>query len=285
MLWLHGIYLSVIGVLGFQLWAKTVENKTIFTQIEQVSINTTKELSKESEHIYDIILNNVATNPTRYEVFQFKGKKIVEASNSAIKLINQNIFQIHKHESVDIEKLRVSLAFFLKELNTIDDKNDSLYLIQKFGLLKLIQNDTIWKGVQKKGIVYFELLKNQILLDKILYLNYISDKMSANDFRCNWRFKVAIAPRKSVLIEGEKFEADIFIVSYPIFGSHISYTVDDSELLVEDGVSSFSKIESGIGLKTHNAKATIKNPVTGESLTSNAEFQYHVLPKCSQNCQ
>ena len=136
-----------------------------------------------------------------------------------------------------------------------------------------------------KGIVYFELLKNQILLDKILYLNYISDKMSANDFRCNWRFKVAIAPRKSVLIEGEKFEADIFIVSYPVFGSHISYTVDDSELLVEDGVSSFSKIESGIGLKTHNAKATIKNPVTGESLTSNAEFQYHVLPKCSQNCQ
>jgi hypothetical protein len=284
-LWLHGFYLTVIGILGFQLWARTATMKLAFEQVNSVLKNSNNVLKRESEYIYENILKNVASNPMQYEKFHYKGKVIKSVCNLATNLINLDQLKIKQFDKKGIKMLRDSLEILSHNLISNAENYDSLHLIERCGIVKLIQNDTFWESINVSKTTHLQLLKNQFQLDEILYLNYISDKMSAYEFRCMWRYKVAIAPRKSVLIEGEKFEADIFIVNYPYLGGLISYTVDTQKLPVENGIASFSKMETTTGLKTYKAQAIVRNPATGESTSSSTEFEYHVLPKCSQNCQ
>ena len=124
-------------------------------------------------------------------------------------------------------------------------------------------------------------------LDEIQFLNYIYDKVSRKfEIRCSFGYKVAIAPKKAVLFEGETFETDIYLVDYyKNYSSMLTFTVENENLPINEGVTHYSKKENSTGLKKINVKATIRNPATGQSTTAIREFEYHVLPKCSQNCQ
>ena len=132
----------------------------------------------------------------------------------------------------------------------------------------------------------FLLLKNQIKLDEIVYLNYFMDKVSGRIIIDDSWFRVVIAPKKAVLIEGEKFEADIFLAKYSTNpGTGLSFTINNQDLSIKDGVATFSRLENFTGLKTLKVNASIRNPATGQTTNVKGEFEYHVLPKCSVNCQ
>ena len=173
-----------------------------------------------------------------------------------------------------------------KKLGSIEDKLDSSALIKGCRLIKTIQNDTFWKSFMSHPSTNFLLLKNQIKLDELVYLNYFMDKVSRKLEIVESMFHVVIAPKKAVLIEGEEFEAEIFLSGYarnPTRG--VSFTVNNQELAIKDGVAKYSKTEKTLGLKTLKVNAFIRNPATGEITQRIGEFEYHVLPKCSQNCQ
>jgi hypothetical protein len=285
-LWLHCIYISIIGVLGFQLWAKTDVSKQAFHQVDSVLESNNSFLSNTSEYLFDDIKREFSTNPEKYGHLINKGDTIVKTAESTTTFLEQQIMRSNKGKELNSLMIKDTLQAFSRNLNKIAD-SDSTTLLGKSQINKLMNNDTFWTSFKDNQATYLSLIKNQVKLDEIWYLNYINDKVSRKfEIRCSFGYKVAIAPKKVVLVEGETFEADIYLVEYyKNYGSMLTFTVENENLPINEGVAHCSKKENTTGLKKINVKATVRNPATGESTTAISEFEYHVLPKCSQNCQ
>ena len=172
-------------------------------------------------------------------------------------------------------------------MTNIQDKQDSLSFLKKYSIIKTIQNDSFWISFKENEQSHLLKLKNQFQLDEILYLTYIQDKVSGRMHTdCNDCFRVAIAPKKAAIIEGEKFEADIYLGKYGSYpNEYLIIAANDQILPVKDGVAHYSITEENVGLKRIKAQISIYNPFTGATKIIKNEFEYHVLPKCSKNCQ
>ena len=110
-------------------------------------------------------------------------------------------------------------------------------------------------------------------------LNYFFNEVGGTDIKFD-QFKVAIAPKKSYLIRGDKFEADVYLAAYSSNpGTGVSISVNGSGLGMKDGVAHYETTPSGIGKQTVRATASIKNPLTGITTTTNGEFEYEVGEK------
>lgn len=285
-LWLHGIYLSIIGILGFQLWSKTTEMRYTFGQVDQVLKSNNEVLRINSENILYEIEKNYSTNPNKYGYFFTASKVNSILFQSASNFIDKFENKSKLRGNINLNNLRDSMSILSKKTGFIHDERDSLTLTKQCSLIKTIQNDTFWKGFMSNPSTNFLLLKNQIKLDEIVYLNYFMDKVSGRIIIDDSWFRVVIAPKKAVLIEGEKFEADIFLAKYSTNpGTGLSFTINNQDLSIKDGVATFSRLENFTGLKTLKVNASIRNPATGQTTNVKGEFEYHVLPKCSVNCQ
>ncbi len=285
-LWLHGIYLTIIGILGFQLWSKTTEARFIFSQVDQVLKSDNEVLRSNSEYIGNQIEKNYSTNPEKYGHFNKASKVKSILFQSASNFIDKFENKVKMNETINLNDLRDSLSILSKKAVFVDDKIDSSILIGQCSLMKTVQNDNFWKCFMSHPSTNFSLLKNQIKLDELVYLNYFLDKVGFIVEIRESMFHVVVAPKKAVLIEGEKFEADIFLSEYSRNpGTGLSFTVNNQDLSIKDGVAYYSKTEKTTGLKTIKVNASIRNPATGETTKSFGEFEYHVLPKCSENCQ
>ena len=285
-LWLHGIYLSVIGVLGFQLWAKTVAMRLALEPVSEVLECNNSFFDSHSEDHFNDIEKQVETDPRRYKSYFDAAKQTREASKLASNFIDK--MSIKAENYVNLKMLRDSLNDYSKSLTNIQDQKDSFILIKQFGLIKMIQNDTFWKYFDVNLKMNLQLIKNQIKIDGLVYHNYINDKVNRRyTTGCNDCFRVAIAPKKAAIIEGEKFEADIYLAKYTnsVVGTEITFKVDNQNLPFNEDVAHYSKIENKKGLKKLKAVVSFRNILTGAIMTRNGEYEYHVLPKCSQNCQ
>jgi gliding motility-associated protein GldM len=107
-------------------------------------------------------------------------------------------------------------------------------------------------------------------------LNYCLDKSSGKQELKFDAFNVAIAPKKSYLLRGEKFEADVYLAAYSKTANNVSISVNGSGLPVNQGVAKYSATAEGLGEKTVNASATLTNPFTGERQTVTGTFKYEV---------
>ncbi len=285
-LWLHGIYIFIIGVLGFQLWAKTTVAKQAFQHVDSVLESNNSFLSNTSEYLFDDIKREYSTNPEKYGHLINKADTIVKMAKSTITILEKQLVESNKGKELNTLIIKSALQSFLLNSNKLVD-SDSTALSEKSEINKLMYNDTFWTGFKDNQATYLNLIKNQVKFDEIQYLNSILYKVCGRiELRCSLGYRVAIAPKSALLIEGETFEADIYLAEYyRDFGSLVTFNVENENLTKNDGVAHYSKIESGTGLKKINVKATIRNPATGESTTAISEFEYHVLPKCSKNCQ
>ena len=111
-------------------------------------------------------------------------------------------------------------------------------------------------------------------------LNYFFKKINGEvDIKFD-KFKVAIAPKKAYLIRGDKFEADVYLAAYSSTpGSNVSISVNGTGLGLKEGVGHYETTPSGIGKQTVKANASIKNPLTGQVVTSEGTFEYEVGEK------
>jgi hypothetical protein len=93
-------------------------------------------------------------------------------------------------------------------------------------------------------------------------------------------------PRNAVLIEGELFEAEIYLARYSNnTGNNVHFIVNGQPLDVQNGIVHFVGKSETIGTKIIKAEAIITNPLTGMKKTTEGSFEYQVLPKCSRDCQ
>ena len=286
-LWLHGIYLSIIGVLCFQLRSKTAATRVAFDQVEKVLESNISFFDSHSEYLFQDIEKQTETNPLRYKDYYLNGEKLTIACKSFSDFIDKTSINMQNHVKLDLNMIKDSLNYYSKSLVNIQDKQDSLSLVKRYEILETIQNDSFWKYFKVNEKSNLLLLKNQFKLDEIQYLFYIQDKVTSHHSGITQVLRVAIAPKQASLIEGEKIEAQIYLSKFVSsnIDSTITFLVDNKELPIKDGMAYFSKIETKIGLKTLKVQAIIRNPITGYLTKTEAEFEYHVLPKCSKNCQ
>ena len=110
-------------------------------------------------------------------------------------------------------------------------------------------------------------------------MNYFFNKIGGDIIKFE-NFKVAIAPKKSYLIRGDKFEADIYLAAYSSNpGTNVSITANGSGLPLNQGVAHYETTPDGIGKKMVNATASVRNPLTGQTTTVQGTFEYEVGEK------
>ena len=110
-------------------------------------------------------------------------------------------------------------------------------------------------------------------------LNYFFKKVGGDDIKFD-KFKVAIAPKKSYLIRGDKFEADVYLAAFSSNpGSNVSISVNGSGLPLREGVAHYETTPSGIGKQTVKATASIRNPLTQQTTTTEGTFEYEIGEK------
>lgn len=290
MLWLHGIYLSVIGVLGFQLWAKTVENQTAHNSVMIETEKILKENNIVLHYITDMRLAEIerysSTNPLHYNHFGIRARTVFESSKSFTAVLARNLSNLEKGEKVNVNEIRDSMLECSKKFKSIVDKPDSI-LFKVIFIQKILHNDTFWTDFKSNEKIYLALLKNYILLDELMLQNYIMDSFGC--IRVEIRldaYKVMIVPQKNQIFEGEEFKADVFLVHRVIpVVNNVSFFNGTQQLIANDGLVQFSEMANTKGLKTVKIRAVIPNQETNENVYFQTEYQYNVLPKCSQNCQ
>ncbi len=122
----------------------------------------------------------------------------------------------------------------------------------------------------------FNKIKNDALASQSQILGYLAQKAGGKSIVFN-NFKVVSAPKKSYIIKGEKFEADIFLAASSNNVKGLSVTVDGQSLSVDkEGTANYSKSTSSTGVKNYTAKISMTNPVTGEVTRVEQKFEYEV---------
>lgn len=123
---------------------------------------------------------------------------------------------------------------------------------------------------------FFSKLQADAKTSETAILNYLFNKIGGSDIKFD-NFKVAIAPKTGYVIQGEKFEADVYLAAYSSNpGTGVSINVNGSGLPIKEGVAHYEATGSDLGKKTVKATATIKNPLTGEVKSVTGEFEYEV---------
>ncbi len=125
----------------------------------------------------------------------------------------------------------------------------------------------------------FSKFENDIKSTEAATLNYLAGKVGLTDDVVLSKFRVVAAPKKSYIIKGEKYEADIFLSAAAGNDSKtgISISVGGSRLSTDsDGNARYVATPKTTGSKKYTAVASITNPVTGETDSYRQEFEYEV---------
>jgi gliding motility-associated protein GldM len=108
-------------------------------------------------------------------------------------------------------------------------------------------------------------------------MNHFFNKMSIQDIKFD-KFRVAIAPKKSYLIRGDKFEADMFVAAFSSNpAGNVSIAVNGGGQSLKDGVAHYETTPSSLGKQTITVTGSVKNALTGETTTATpSTFEYEV---------
>lgn len=313
-IYFHVFYVTIIAFLGYNYWSsaqafKAFEHldrqlKTDSIAISYSAFQIHKNLDRTlgaypnsvARHYADAAENNAedANNAIGF-IASMKSEFIKE--NGGIdtskngRLINGNSTKTSSLFFTDakINQLRDALTQVSKrQIDSIDHKRDGDELLEILHLPDLIADNTFWSLLKKlpaNGVLAeLSSIQNMIKTDEITILDYF---LKLNSFCGRFdQFKTAIAPKKAALIEGETFEADIYLAKYEsVPSSNLIIKVNGKPLEIHQGVAHFVTKNQTIGTKTIKAEAIIRNPLTGAYTTSEGSFEYQVLPKCSRDCQ
>jgi hypothetical protein len=308
---IHIFYLTIIAFLSYNYWSSVQAFKAFEQLNEQLNMDYSA-LDYSSEIAYRKIYKNCMAYRSFMERYYNQTTWVKKNADSSA-----SFFKVNKAEFIKINggfdtsnHLRlvknISSASFLTDakineirnkltefsnilIDSISDKKDKESLIKQYDLPQLIADNAYWKSIKNlpanAALAELSLIENKIKTDEIVFLNYQLDRTSDDGWHFD-SFKTQIAPKKAVLIEGEIFEADVYVASYSNnLGSNVIIKVNGEPLEIHEGVAHFKSKNQTIGTKTIKAEAIIRNPLTGLTKTTEGSFEYQVLPKCSANCQ
>jgi hypothetical protein len=314
--YVHFIYLSIIAFLGYNYWS-SVQAFKAFEQLDRQLRVDGGIIEESSERIFNNIRKNCTAYQSPYNTRHYENTVIdMKAVDSAIALIDA-----HKNEFIKLNggldevkyaplingnSTKTSKIYFSDDkINVIKDKltqfnkifTDSIQdkwqkerLMKAFRLPQLLAENEYWSAFKtlpaNAVLAQLNALENQIKIDEIAFLNYEENSTGSNYCGVTNISKTVIVPRKAVIVEGEIFEADIYLATYSLINNnHINIKANGKSIEIKEGVAHFKSKNQTIGAKTIKAEVSIRNPLTGQTTTSEAVFEYQVLPKCSRDCQ
>lgn len=106
-------------------------------------------------------------------------------------------------------------------------------------------------------------------------LNYCATKVQGTDIKFD-KFQPGISAKKSYVIAGEDYEAEVFLSAFSSKLDNININVDGRSLPLKDGIGTYKVNASTIGTKKYTVTINLKNPATGATETVKKEFEYEV---------
>lgn len=157
----------------------------------------------------------------------------------------------------------------------------------------LVIDDETWKKKKKKSwsnmnfnhmplqaaLPILRKFQNDNKNSEATVLNYLANKVGTTTDVVLDKFTVVSAAKKSYVIKGDTYEADIFLSAFAGADSKtgISISVDGRALPVDaEGVAKYNASASSVGIKKYSANINVLNPVTNETQTFKKEFEYEV---------
>ncbi|MBK6363519.1 MAG: hypothetical protein IPN49_06615 [Saprospiraceae bacterium] len=125
----------------------------------------------------------------------------------------------------------------------------------------------------------FSKFTNDIKSSEATVLNYLAGKVGLTEEVVLDQFRVVSSPKKSYVIKGEKFETEVFLSASAGKSSNtgIKISVNGANLPVdENGAAKYSATANEVGIKKYKAIASVFNPVTKETKSYPADFEYEV---------
>jgi hypothetical protein len=305
----HLIYLSIIAFLGYNYWSSVQALKALPIMNSQLNVNS-EAMRNAVEFTCKAIEKGYKQYPNPFNLASFsKSQNAVKIVNDALDFIKKNKSELnldtinslnYKLNSPNnsfftdnkIAEIRNELVQFSNAIIKFISGPKSKQVIEnQLTTIKIISNEYYWQSLKYQSLngvlMQLSFLENQIKLDEITLLNYLyfEQIQKAGESIEFDSYKTAIAPRKAALIEGETFEADIYIAKYASNPINATITVNGKTLEIKDGVVHFKSKKQSIGVKKIIAESIIKNPWTGNTITTQGSFEYEVLPKCHRDCQ
>lgn len=311
------IYLTIIAFLGYNYWSSVQTFKAFDHLNKQLNVDYSVLDNTAFIKHRDIDRNKNAYPNIWTKQHADIAEKVANATDTLIDFINANktaFIQlngglntpnkddlIHNpysknssksfFDAAKIKEIKGKLAEFNSILmDSIRDNRDKKDLLNCFNLPKLVADNSFWnliKMLPANGVLAeFAYIKNQIKMDELSLLNYYAHRTSGQDYPPFDRFKTVIAPKKAALMEGEIFEADIYLTVFSSNpGNNVTIKVNGETLNIKEGIAHFKGKKEAIGTKTFKAEAFVKNPLTGQTKSTEGYFEYQVLPQCSRDCQ
>ncbi|MFZ1675759.1 MAG: gliding motility protein GldM, partial [Saprospiraceae bacterium] len=188
------------------------------------------------------------------------------------------------------EEIKAKILEYRDKYSALFDTAD----VTKYGKdISLSIDDETWKKRRKKSwsemnfnhmplqaaIPILRKFQNDNKNTEATILNYLAGKVGTTTDAVFEEFMVVSAAKKSYVIKGDTYEADIFLSAAAGSDSKtsISINVDGRSLPVgADGVAKYTAGTSSVGIRKYNASINVTNPVTGETNTFKNEFEYEV---------
>lgn len=181
------------------------------------------------------------------------------------------------------------------EKRILETRNKFLEFIEPDDKVEFLKNvtmgiDSAWTATQKKNWAHFNFnhmplgatlpilnkLQNDAKSTEAAVLNYLMSKVGGEEIKFD-KYQVVSAPKKSYVINGETYEADLYMsASSSNVGTNMTASVNGGNLPVIDGVAKYSVTPSGVGVKKYTARFSVVNPVTNQTTTVEKEFEYEV---------
>lgn len=109
-------------------------------------------------------------------------------------------------------------------------------------------------------------------------LNYLLKKVKGDVIIMD-KYDVVVSAKKGYLLEGQKYDADIYLSAYSSQVKNMTIKVDGRSLPVKAGKAHFTETAGSIGTKKHKVVITLVNPLTKKAETYTGEFEYEVGQK------
>lgn len=311
---IHLIYLTIIGFLTYQYWAKTQVLNEVVGSIEQFDTLLKQNNKNVQESAYQIIgkigsetqiypnytnINFFNNNKTAFlksqnmiDWLEKERKAFIDSDKKDSSRLVDNILKRDGNRyftDMKIKEFKDSLVSFQVVLGNVSDTFARKNLENKSFIKKLIDDEYYWKQLGKSSfseiLTQITSIQNRIGLDAFDFFNYKYGLIASHAIIEDY-FHVAIAPKKAAIIEGETFEMYTYLAQYSTYsGNDVTFIVNGQMLPHPNGVAHFSTDNQSVGLKKIKVEALIRNPLTGQTTTEHSEFEYEVLPKCSRDCK
>lgn len=241
-----------------------------------------QELDGYLQHLIDTMINitgGFLTDPETGQITdKLKGEKEKNVTTR---------FLVDKGEG---ERLKARILEYRDKFISLLDTADVATYAKD---VALSVDDETWKKKKKKSwsemnfnhmplqaaLPILRKFQNDVKNSEATILNYLANKVGTTTDVVLDKFTVVSAAKKSYVIKGESYEADIFLSAFAGADSRtgISISVDGRSLPVDqDGIAKYTATASGVGIRKYNATINVTNPVTNEVQTFKKEFEFEV---------